>query len=183
MKPGLLIGPRPSPPLISFLCVLNLFRWGKRFPILRLHKAYKPQIHNPAGQQLASPLETPQRTVHTLYGRLGGTTRLDGRSKRQFHLWNHVWSPTTSLEADGRSFLYALWGARLLTTPHSHPHPLGLPLPVSILIWQRAGMGAIAEGSEWWKSGIKGGQAAVGTVAGSAAALVGSFSPRRRQNT
>lgn len=44
-------------------------------------------------------------------------------------------------------------------------------------------MGAIAEGSEWWKSGIKGRQAAVGTVAGSAAALVGSFSPRRRQNT
>ncbi|KAF6731088.1 Actin, alpha cardiac muscle 2 [Oryzias melastigma] len=44
--------------------------------------------------------------------------------------------------------------ARSTNSDH-HPHPLGLPLPVSILIWQRAGMGAIAEGSEWWKSGIK----------------------------
>lgn len=41
-------------------------------------------------------------------------------------------------------------------------------------------MGASAEVCEWWTFGIKGGQAAVRTVAGSAAALVGSFSPSRR---
>lgn len=41
-------------------------------------------------------------------------------------------------------------------------------------------MEASAEVCEWWRLGIKGGEAAERTPAGSAAALVGSFSPSRR---
>lgn len=41
-------------------------------------------------------------------------------------------------------------------------------------------MGSSAEVCEWWMSGIKGEPAPQRTVAGSAAALVGSFSPSRR---
>lgn len=41
-------------------------------------------------------------------------------------------------------------------------------------------MGSSAEVCEWWMTGIKGEPAPQRTVAGSAAALVGSFSPSRR---
>lgn len=42
--------------------------------------------------RLASPLENPQWPARSLYGPRGGTARLDGRSKRQFHIW-HALSP------------------------------------------------------------------------------------------
>lgn len=66
----------------------------------------------------------------------------------------------------------------LLVAPLSSPIPR--PRPGGVLIWQRVGMGSSAEVCEWWMSGIKGEPAPQRTVAGSAAALVGSFSPSRR---
>ncbi|KAK5611856.1 hypothetical protein CRENBAI_008693 [Crenichthys baileyi] len=115
----------------------------------------------------------------SLYGRLGGSAGLEGRSKRQVHTWSaHSarWGRTASLPIPINESLVD--GA---PTPTDPTHPLLLPEPGSILIWPRAGMGASAELCEWWKVGIKDGRAAARTPAGSAAALVGSFSPSRRQ--
>lgn len=136
-----------------------------------------------SGSNWHRPYKLPKWPARSLYGRLGGTAGLDGRSKRQFHIWRALsprWGRAASLLIplpwnwmDGASPL------RLLATPHTHTHPCCLGL--SILIWLRVGMGASPEGCEWWRLGIKGAPAAARTVAGSAAALVGSFSPSRRQ--
>lgn len=64
--------------------------------------------------------------------------------------------------------------------PPRPPAPPPRPQAGGVLIWQRVGTGSSAEVCEWWRSGIKGAAAAERTVAGSAAALVGSFSPSRR---
>ncbi|KAE8297152.1 Actin, alpha skeletal muscle A Alpha-actin-1 A Precursor [Larimichthys crocea] len=85
-------------------------------------------------------------------------------------------TPDPLLDPDGWSPLLTRRASLLHPTPTPHP-PLILD-PVSVLIWQRAGMGASAEVCEWWRLGIKGGQGVQRTVAGSAAALVGSFSLR-----
>lgn len=141
------------------------------------------------GSNWRLPQKTPRWPARSLYGPRGGTAGLDGRSKRQFHIW-HALSPCRGRAA---SLLILSWmmmdsapsfpqrGAPPCCTSSSpSPPPTSHPRPVSVLIWQSAGMGSTAEVCEWWTSGIKGGQAARRTVAGSAAALVGSFSPSRR---
>lgn len=138
------------------------------------------------GSNWRLPQKTPQRPAGSIYGPRGGTARLDGRSKRQFHIWRAL-SPRRERAASLPVLLWILTdgGAPFPSTMraslvHPSPPPAPHPRPVSVLIWQRAGMGASAEVCEWSRLGIKGGRAAQRTVAGSAAALVGSFSPSRR---
>lgn len=73
---------------LGSLSGLNLFRWGQHFPILRLDEAYSSKSITLVGSNWRLPENTPRWPARSLYGPRGGTAGLDGRSKRQFHIWH-----------------------------------------------------------------------------------------------
>lgn len=75
----------------------------------------------PPTPPLRKPHQWPSRAI---YGRRGGTARLDGRSKRQFHIWRAL-SPCRVRAA---SLPFLPWipcdGRCLLPLPTRNPFPL-----------------------------------------------------------